>query len=214
MVEPEITMIDYGGSNLRSVQKAFEAVGARVITTADPGEVEHAARLVLPGVGAFGAGMEAMRASELDRATGEAARKGVPLLGICLGMQLLFDESEEMGRHAGLGLLPGRVVRFSGRPFLSGEKALKVPHVGWNEIAHDAQHPLLTGVRPGAHAYFVHSYYCEPRDPGIVLARTEYGASFAAIVGRGHVFGIQFHPEKSQSVGLRLLRNFATLEID
>jgi glutamine amidotransferase len=206
-----ITMIDYGGSNLRSVQKALEAVGADVRVTADPDEVRRAAKLVLPGVGAFGAGMAALRARGLDAATREAVDQGAPLLGICLGMQFLFDASDEMGRHTGLGLIPGSVTRFPA-DLRAGDRPLKVPHVGWNEIDHDATHPLLAGVAPGAHAYFVHSYVCVPADPSDVLARADYGGPFTAIVGRGRVLGIQFHPEKSQRVGLRILSNFAVME--
>lgn len=208
-----ITMIDYGGSNLRSVQKAFEAVGARVVVTGDPAQVRQAARLVLPGVGAFKAGMDAMRMRGLDVATAEAAAAGVPLLGICLGMQLLFDQSEEMGRHSGLGLLAGRVLRFDGNTNAGGERPLKVPHMGWNQIDHDEKHPLLADVTAGSHAYFVHSYYCLPENHEDVVATADYGVRFAAVVGRGHIFGIQFHPEKSQAIGLRILHNFANLEI-
>ncbi len=213
MSELVITLIDYGGSNLRSVQKAFEAVGAFVRVTAEPEEVARAERLVLPGVGAFGAGMDALRAAGLGEATVAAVNRGTPLLGICLGMQFLFDESEELGRHAGLGLLSGRVVRFESLAAPDG-RPLKVPHVGWNALLHENGHPLLAGVPAGAHAYFVHSYYCAAVDAAAVLSCSEYGHSFPAIVGRGRVFGFQFHPEKSQSVGLRLLRNFAALEID
>lgn len=209
---PVITLIDYGGSNLRSVQKAFETVGAAVRVATRPEDVARADRLVLPGVGAFGAGMAALRAAGLVEETVAAVNRGTPLLGICLGMQLLFDASEELGRHAGLRLLGGRVVRFNGQSAF-GRRLLKVPHVGWNELIHDSGHPLLDGVPTGAHAYFVHSYYCAADDPAVVLSRSDYGLSFPAIVGRGRVFGFQFHPEKSQSVGLRLLRNFATLEI-
>ena len=206
-----ITMIDYGGSNLRSVQKALEAVGADVRVTADPDEVRRATKLVLPGVGAFGAGMAALRGRGLDAATREVVHAGALLLGICLGMQFLFDASDEMGRHTGLGLIPGPVTRFPA-DLRAGDRPLKVPHVGWNEIDHDATHPLLAGVAPGAHAYFVHSYVCVPVDPSDVLARADYGGPFAAIVGRGRVLGIQFHPEKSQRVGLRILSNFAVME--
>lgn len=208
MSRTPITLVDYGGSNLRSVQKAFEAVGAAIIVTADPDEARRAARLVLPGVGAFGAGMAALRQRGLDEAVVEAATRGIPLLGICLGMQFLFDESEEMGRHAGLRLIPGRVLAFPGDLMADG-RPLKVPHMGWNEIAHDGRHPLLRGVANGAHVYFVHSYYCAPRDDAHVIARADYGLPFAAIVGRDNVSGIQFHPEKSQRAGLRILRNFA-----
>jgi glutamine amidotransferase len=205
-----ITLIDYGGSNLRSVQKALEAVGARPAVTADPDVVRRADKLVLPGVGAFGAGMAALRARGLDAATREAVAAGALLLGICLGMQFLFDESDEMGRHEGLGLIPGRVTRFPAGLNADG-RPLKVPHVGWNGIDPAGAPPLLAGVAPGAHAYFVHSYFCAPRDEADVLARADYGGAFAAVVGRGRVFGIQFHPEKSQRVGLRILANFAAM---
>lgn len=214
---PTITMIDYGGSNLRSVQKALEAVGARVRVTDDPAVVREAARLVLPGVGAFGEGMAALRAGGLAAATVAAVDAGATLLGICLGMQLLFDESEEMGQHAGLGLLAGRVVRFPAG-LSHDSRPLKVPHVGWNEIEPAVNppsrvHALLDGIVSGVHAYFVHSYVCVPRDAADILAYADYGGPFAAAVGRGRVFGYQFHPEKSQRVGLRLLRNYVTMEV-
>jgi imidazole glycerol-phosphate synthase subunit HisH len=213
MNESTITMIDYGGSNLRSVQKAFEAVGADVRVTADPDVVRRATKLVLPGVGAFGAGMEALHQRGLDEATIAAAGDGVPLLGICLGMQFLLDGSEEMGEHAGLGLIPGRVVRFSGGISDGEGRPLKVPHMGWNRILHDGRHSLLEGVASGAYGYFVHSYYCAPELADCVLAETEYGGLFASIIDRGNLFGIQFHPEKSQRVGLRILHNFALMKV-
>lgn len=196
-----ITMVDYGIGNLRSVQKAFEHLGATVSLTGDPQAISEAQKVVLPGVGAFAAGMAALRQRNLIGPLRAAASGGTPLLGICLGMELLFEESEEMGRHAGLSLLPGRVVRFS-------DESLKVPHIGWNQIEHGGDHPLLRGVPSGSHAYFVHSYYCEPSDAGSIIAETEYGLRFAAIAGIVRVVGIQFHPEKSQDVGLRILRNF------
>lgn len=213
MTVTRITMIDYGGSNLRSAQKAFEHVGAEVVVTDDPAVVARANKLVLPGVGAFCPAMDALHDRGLVEATQAAAGAGVLLLGICLGMQFLFDISEEMGEHAGLGLLPGRVVRFRPQAAngLTGSDALKVPHMGWNEIIHDGVHPLLAGVPSGSHGYFVHSYYCDPGEDGDIIARTEYGRKFASIVGRGNVLGIQFHPEKSQSVGLRILHNFVTM---
>lgn len=210
MMTNTITMIDYGGSNLRSAQKALEYVGATVDVTSDPDVVRRADRLVLPGVGAFGAGMEALRGRGLDESTIEAARRGVPLLGICLGMQYLFESSEEMGAHRGLGLLAGDVRRFPALVDADG-RPLKVPHMGWNEIIHDGRHPLLQGVASGARAYFVHSYYCAPADPADVVAMTDYGLSFCSIAGRGNVYGIQFHPEKSQLVGLHILRSFVTM---
>lgn len=203
-----LALIDYGLSNLRSVQKAFEHVGAAVQLTSDPQEVARADKLILPGVGAFAAGMEGLRRRGLIEALRAAASAGVPILGICLGMELLFDESEEMGRHAGLGLISGRVLRFP--------PGLRAPHVGWNQLqpgleGRAAPHPLLAGVAPGAYAYFVHSYFCRPDDPSATLAVTDYGGAFASIVARDHVIGMQFHPEKSQAVGLTLLRNFVAL---
>jgi glutamine amidotransferase len=196
-----ITMIDYGLGNLRSVQKALEYVGASVQLTDDPALVRAAKKLVLPGVGAFGAGIAALHARGLANAIREAVGQGTPILGICLGMQFLFDESSEMGQHQGLGLLPGRVVRFP-------QNGLPVPHMGWNQVQHDGTHPLLDGVPAGAYAYFVHSYHCQPANPADLIATTDYGQPIAAITGRGHILGIQFHPEKSQHTGLRILHNY------
>jgi len=199
-----ITMIDYGGSNLRSAQKAFEFVGAQVEVTDDPAMVARAEKLVLPGVGAFGAGMKALRQRGLVEAIIAAANQHIPLLGICLGMQFLFETSEEMGAHEGLGLVRGRVVRFPQNGFV-------VPHMGWNQIEPTREHPLLAGVTPGSYSYFVHSYYCEPTDTAATLATTEYGQPFTAIVAQNNIYGIQFHPEKSQQVGLQILWNFVAM---
>jgi glutamine amidotransferase len=207
-----IAIVDYGVGNLRSVQKALERVGAAAVVSSEPAVLLEVRGLVLPGVGAFGDGMAHLAARGLVDPIRRHVAAGKPLLGICLGMQLLFDESEEMGRHHGLGFLPGRVVRFP-------EGALKVPHVGWNRIhgradLSSAPGRLLAGIPEGAHAYFVHSYYALPGDPGDLLAATEYGLQFASVVGRGRTWGAQFHPEKSQEVGLRLLANFAALVAD
>ncbi len=207
-----VMMVDYGGSNLRSVQKAFEAVGVALEVTSDPAAVRRAARLVLPGVGAFRPGIDALRSCGLDEAIVEAVAQGTPLLGICLGMQLLFAASEEMGQHEGLGLLPGRVVAFAGRPSTVDDPGQKVPHMGWNRIHYEDEHPLLAGVPDGSYAYFVHSFYCVPAHPQDILATTDYGVEFAAIAGRDRLYGIQFHPEKSQRIGLTILRNFAEME--
>jgi len=198
-----ITIIDYGMGNLRSVQKAFERVGAQAVVINNPEALQDADALVLPGVGAFGDAMTNLRAAGLVGPILSAVGEGKPLLGICLGMQLLFEESEEMGCHQGLGLLPGRVRRFA--------EGLKVPHIGWNQIHIRRPCPLLTGVRDGSFAYFVHSYYADPAEEEIVVAVTDYGPGFASVVAQGRVFGIQFHPEKSQDVGLRILRNFVSL---
>lgn len=199
-----ITMIDYGGSNLRSVQKALEFVGAPVEVTDDPAGVARAEKLVLPGVGAFGAGMKALRERDLAEAINAAAHRHIPILGICLGMQFLFEVSEEMGEHTGLGLIRGRVVRFP-------QNGLVVPHIGWNQIEPTRPHLLLTNVPPGSYSYFVHSYYCMPTDAAATLATTDYGAPFTAIVAQNNIYGIQFHPEKSQQVGLQILKNFVAL---
>ena len=201
-----ITMIDYGASNIRSAQKAFEAVGASVELTSDPNVVLQATKLVLPGVGAFGAGMHALRERGLDTAVNKAVSNGIPLLGICLGMQFLFDVSDEMGRHDGLGLVPGYVTRFN-----LAEEQLKVPHMGWNQIEHNESHPLLKDVPSGSHTYFVHSYYCVPANEEDIVAITQYGHPFTSIVSRGLVHGIQFHPEKSQKRGLQLIKNYLEL---
>jgi glutamine amidotransferase len=199
-----IVIVDYGAGNLRSVQKALERVGATAVISDDPAVLAQPTSrgLVLPGVGAFGDGMANLRARGWIEPLRRAVGQGMPLLGICLGMQLLFDESEEMGHHAGLGLLPGRVVRFP-------DGALRVPHIGWNQLHPQAPgHPLLAGLAEGAHAYFVHSFLVVPDEPGDVLATTDYGLDFASLVGRGRIWGAQFHPEKSQEVGLRLLANY------
>lgn len=205
-----IAIVDYGVGNLRSVQKALELVGAAAVVSGDPEALAAARALVLPGVGAFGDGMANLAERRLVEPVRRHVEAGKPLLGICLGMQLLFEESEEMGHHRGLGFLPGRVVRFP-------EGDLKVPHVGWNRVWRNGSprpagsHGLLAGIAGGDHAYFVHSYYVLPGEPGDVLATTEYGLAFASVVGRERIWGAQFHPEKSQEVGLRLLANFAAL---
>ncbi len=196
-----IAVVDYGLGNLGSVIKGFRHAGAQTVLTGDPAVLLSAKALVLPGDGAFGATMDEIRGRGLDLVLREAAARGVPLFGICVGMQVLFEESEEHGRHLGLGLLPGRVRRFEG--------PLPVPHMGWNRLAF-RPHPLFAGLSPGSHVYFVHSYFCDaPED--VTLATSDYGRDFAAVVGRGNVLGVQFHPEKSQSVGLRLISNFVGL---
>lgn len=205
MGEP-ITMIDYGASNIRSAFKAFEHIGADVHLTQDPADVLQASKLVLPGVGAFGSGIAALRARGLEPAIHARVADGVPLLGICVGMQFLFDTSDEMGLHQGLGLIPGTVTRFQ-----IDDPTMKVPHMGWNEIEHDGTHPLLRDVPSGAHTYFVHSYYCTPADPANTVAYTEYGMAFTAVVAHNNVYGIQFHPEKSQKRGLQILQNFVDM---
>jgi len=202
----EIILIDAGTGNLRSVQKALEKVGARVTRSNDPQAVLSARKVVLPGVGAFGDFMSGLRARGLQDAIAQVAARGVPLLGICVGMQALFEVGEEMGEHAGLGLLPGRVERLAESP------SVKIPHTGWNQVQVQKEAPLFDGIRSGAYVYFNHSYFCRPSDPSVVIATTDYGVEFACAVQRGHIFGVQFHPEKSQAVGLQLLKNFLEVE--
>lgn len=208
-----IAIIDYGAGNLRSVTNTFRFLKADVQTVATPAEMARAEKIVLPGVGAFGAGMEQLRAGGFIEPLRQAAAEGTPLIGICLGLQYLFETSDEMGLHEGLGLLPGRVTRFpfGGNGADTHGVTLKVPHMGWNALHRKRDHPLLEGVPDGAYAYFVHSYYAAPDDPADVIAATDYGIEFASVVGRGNVFGIQPHPEKSQSVGMRILKNFIEL---
>jgi len=194
-----IAIVDYGIGNLGSVTKGFRHAGAEVELSGDPDVLRRADALVLPGDGAFGATMAEIEARGLVPLLREAVAQGTPLVGICIGMQLLFEESEEHGRHLGLGILPGRVRRF--------DSSLTVPHMGWNTLRARRPHPLLDGIADGAHVYFVHSYYCDVPDD-VVIATSDYGREFAAIVGRGNVLGLQFHPEKSQAVGLRLVANF------
>ncbi len=212
-MSPDIAILDYGMGNLRSVQKALERVGARARIAASPGEVGEADGLVLPGVGAFGEAMARLSQAGLDDLLRGWAGEDRPLLGICLGLQLLFAESEEFGPVAGLGVAPGRVVRFRGPAFEphDGQPGLKVPHMGWNTLKVVRCHPVLAGLEPGAMAYFVHSYYCVPEDPSWTAVVTDHGLEFASAVGRGSLFASQFHPEKSGEVGLRMLANFAAL---
>jgi glutamine amidotransferase len=196
-----VAIIDYGVGNLRSVEKAFAAMGCEAIISGAESVLRNAERLVLPGVGAFAACMKALNERGFDRLVKERASAGTPLLGVCVGMQLLFDESEEFGSTRGLGLLRGSVRRFSGD--------LVVPHVGWNRIHQKRSHQLFEGVKEGAFCYFVHSFYCEPLDQEVVVGETEYGVRYASVVADGNICGVQFHPEKSQEVGLRMLKNFS-----
>jgi len=204
-----IAVVDYGMGNLDSVRGAFEVAGARVVVTGDPADLAGADRIVLPGVGAFGDAAANLRAAGFEAPLLDAIAAGTPLLGICVGMQLLLDESEEMGRHRGLGVIPGRVVRFAADLPGDNGRPLKVPQIGWNQLHHRGDDPLLAGLPDGAYAYFVHSYYCAPAAPEHIIATTDFGVAYASVVRRGAVWGIQCHPEKSQAVGLRILRNFA-----
>jgi glutamine amidotransferase len=203
-----IAIVDYGVGNLRSAAKGLEQAAAEAGLVADvrvsagAREIEDASAVVLPGVGAFAACMTSLRESGLTEVVLRAVRSGKPFLGICVGMQILFDESEEFGPVAGLGVLPGRVVRFRSRD-------VKIPHMGWNALRLRGQVPALAGIADGTYVYFVHSYYAEPADPALVAATSTYGSEeFTAAVARDNLFATQFHPEKSQQAGLALLGNF------
>jgi len=199
-----IAVVDHGMGNRRSVEQALERVGARALVTSDHDALRAADGLVVPGVGAFAAAMRAMRERGLDEVVLERAAQRTPVLGVCLGMQLLFDSSTELGGDSGLGLLPGEVVAL--REVAAA--AQKVPHIGWNEVAFARASPLLDGLGERAAFYHVHSFVARPADEGDVLGRGDYGGPFASIVARGEVFGVQFHPEKSSTAGLALLANF------
>ncbi len=205
-----IAIIDYGMGNLRSVQKGFERVGAiaEIVTTAR--QIEQADKVVLPGVGAFCDAIGHLREQGLIESVIAAARSGRPFLGICLGLQLLFDVSYEDGEHRGLGLVPGRVVRFDFAD-LPDAASLKVPHMGWNSLHWDRPCPLMRDLHSGQHFYFVHSYHVVPDDPAVSFGRCDYGRPFTAMIWQDNVFATQFHPEKSQAAGLTILRNFAEL---
>jgi glutamine amidotransferase len=200
-----ITIVDYGMGNLRSVQKGFEKVGIEARITDDPVAVARAERLVLPGVGACGDAMRGLQERGLVEPIREFIDTGRPFLGICLGLQLLFTKSYEGGEFAGLDVIAGEVVRFSSRP------DLKVPHMGWNQLRIRHRPPALDGIEEGAFVYFVHSYYVVPADRAVIATETDYPNPFTSAIVRDNIFATQFHPEKSQQVGLRLLRNFATL---
>lgn len=224
-----ICIIDYGIGNLRSMEKALEAVGADVIRSDKPADIARAERVVLPGVGAFGACADEIRRRNLIPPIKEAAASGKPFLGVCVGMQLLFDLSEEMGQHEGLSIMPGRVIRFlpSYAPNMAmatdtaghvdvesaDERPLKIPHMGWNIATPSHDSPLLEGLKSPAYFYFVHSYHVVADNKDDVLAETEYGTIFPSMVQRNNVFGVQFHPEKSHENGLLVLKNFAHMSL-
>lgn len=201
----EIAIIDYQMGNLRSVQKGFEKVGHAATITSDPTELAKADRVVLPGVGAFGDAMAELRRRDLVQPIRDVVDSGKPFLGICLGLQLLFDVGYEGGEFEGLGILGGKVVRFD------LPSALKVPHMGWNRCAIKRRAPVLEGLSDGTFFYFVHSYYAIPDDRSVVALEADYGQPFCAAVWRDNLFATQFHPEKSQADGLRILKNFAEL---
>jgi glutamine amidotransferase len=200
-----IAIVDYRMGNLRSVQKGFEKVGHPAVVTSDPAVVASAEKVVLPGVGAFEDAIAELRRRDLVKPILSAIDSDKPFLGICLGLQLLFDKSYENGEHQGLGVLAGEVVRFNVPPEYS------VPHMGWNQLLIRRPAPILNGIQSGQHFYFVHSYYVVPRDRDVIAVETEYSEPFCSMVWRGNLFATQFHPEKSQADGLRILKNFAEL---
>jgi glutamine amidotransferase len=198
-----IAIIDYGLGNLESVKYALDRLGVESALTSDAAEIAAAPGVILPGVGAFGRAMQKFRELKLVEATRQAAASGRPFMGICLGLQLLFSESAEHGRHEGLDLIGGKVVRFGGD--------LTVPHMGWNRVRPETPSPLLDGIDDDSFFYFAHSYYVAPDDPAVVIGSTDYGGRFASAVQKGNVFAVQFHPEKSGPVGLRMLENFCRI---
>lgn len=206
-----IAVVDYGMGNLRSVQKAIQRVGgdARIVET--PAEIAAAEKVVLPGVGAFADAMARLHEQKLTEPLTSAIGEGKPFLGICLGLQLLFETSHEDGLHEGLGVLSGEVVRFDFDASVRGQDRLRVPQMGWNQIRWQRPCPLLEGIPQGEYVYFAHSYHVAPTDKDIALTTTEYGYPFVSSVWRDNLFATQFHPEKSQAVGLKLLENFANL---
>ncbi len=200
-----VAIIDYGVGNLRSVQKAFEHLGHAACVTSDPGVISRASHVVLPGVGAFGAAADTLRVRGLEEITLQVARSGRPFLGICVGMQLLFEIGEENGEHRGLGLISGRVRKFPDAP------GIKIPQIGWNALHFPKESPLFANITEAALVYFVHSYFCDPETPEVTSASTEFTRSYTSAVSIGNIHGVQFHPEKSGSIGLRILDNFAQM---
>lgn len=198
-----IAIIDYGVGNLRSVEKAFTSQGVEAVVTSDETALHSADKLVLPGVGAFKACMDGLKARGFDELVLEAAKAGKPIIGLCVGLQMMFDEGHEFGIHKGLGLMPGRVVKFP--------EKLRVPHIGWNQVEFKRNHAVFNQLPSQTFFYFVHSFYVEADDPVCVLGETDYGMRYASICGRDNIVGVQFHPEKSQTAGLKLLKNFAEL---
>ncbi|HJO22369.1 MAG: imidazole glycerol phosphate synthase subunit HisH [Myxococcota bacterium] len=207
-VGPDVAVVDYGAGNLRSVVKALERSGARARVTREPSELRRADAVVLPGAGAFADAMAGLRAKGLDGAVRETVAAGTPYLGLCVGLQLLFEEGDEHGPTAGLGLLRGRVERFPERDAAGG--LLRVPHMGWNEVHFTGCHPVLEGLPERDIFYFVHGYRAVPARDDDTVGHTGYGGEFAAAVARDNVFAVQFHPEKSQNSGRRLLNRFVT----
>ena len=205
MVINMVAIIDYDAGNIKSVEKALLYLGEEAVITRDRDAILRADRVILPGVGAFGDAMDKLRTYGLDKVIQEVVGQNTPFLGICLGLQLLFESSEESEGVEGLGILKGKVVR------LPEESDLKIPHIGWNSLKYPNSGRLFTGIAEDSYVYFVHSYYLQAKDPSIVTATTEYGTLIHASVEQGNVFACQFHPEKSSETGLRILKNFAEL---
>jgi len=206
-----IAIIDYGMGNLRSVQKGFEKIGSEAIITADPHVILQADRVVLPGVGAFRDCMRNLENGGFVEPILKVIAEGRPFLGICVGMQLLFTDSVEFGLYSGLDVIPGHVLRFPDQMMVAGEK-LKVPQMGWNQLSFKRRPPAFNGIDDGSNVYFVHSYYVKPDDSGVIATTTDYGIEFCSSVWKDNIIATQFHPEKSQAIGLQILKNFAELK--
>ena len=206
-----IAIIDYGMGNLRSVQKGFEKIGSEAIITDDPRVILQAERVVLPGVGAFRDCMHNLEQGGFVEPILKVIAEGRPFLGICVGMQLLFSDSVEFGLYNGLNVIPGHVLRFPDQMMVAGEK-LKVPQMGWNQLSFKRRPPLFEGINDGSNVYFVHSYYVKPDDSSVIATTTDYGIEFCSSVWKDNVVATQFHPEKSQVIGLQILKNFAELK--
>ena len=206
-----IAIIDYGMGNLRSVQKGFEKIGTEAIITDDPQVVLRAERVVLPGVGAFRDCMHNLEQGGFVEPILKVIAEGRPFLGICVGMQLLFSDSVEFGLYNGLNVIPGHVLRFPDQMTVAGEK-LKVPQMGWNQLSFKLRPPLFEGIDSGSNVYFVHSYYVKPDDSSVIATTTDYGIEFWSSVWKDNIVATQFHPEKSQEIGLQILKNFAELK--
>ena len=199
-----IVIVDYGMGNLRSVQKGFQSQGIEALVSKSPSDISKAEKIVVPGVGAFGDAMKELNKRKLTDPIKDSIKQGKPFLGLCLGLQLLFEVSFERGEYEGLGILEGEVKRF--------QPGLKIPHMGWNQIKFKGECPIFKNIKNESYFYFVHSYYVEPKDPSAVSATTDYGVEFASAVCRNNIYGLQFHPEKSQELGLKMLKNFGELK--
>lgn len=206
-----IAIIDYGMGNLRSVQKGFEKIGSEAVITDDPQVVLRAERVVLPGVGAFRDCMHNLEQGGFVEPIIKVIAEGRPFLGICVGMQLLFSDSVEFGLYSGLNVIPGHVLRFPDQMTVAGEK-LKVPQMGWNQLSFKRRPPVFEGIDDGSNVYFVHSYYVKPDDSSVIATTTDYGIEFCSSVWKDNIVATQFHPEKSQEIGLQILKNFAELK--